>query len=63
MDAEGHVTLGTTTVDNGGKISVMDANHVVLEDAPVKEEEKHEVKISKNSLGGSEIEGAHIVLR
>ena len=63
VDADGHVTLGTTTVDNGGKISVMDANHVVLEDAPVKEEEKHEVKISKTDLGGTEVEGAHIVLK
>ena len=32
--ADGKVTLGTTIVDNGGKISVMDSNHIILEDAP-----------------------------
>ena len=62
LDAEGHVTLGTTTVDNGGKITVMDANHLVLEDAP-KDTTKHEVLISKTDLGGTEIEGATIVLK
>jgi uncharacterized surface anchored protein len=63
VDNEGHVTLGTTTVDNGGKISVMDANHVILEDAPEDDVIKHEVKISKTDLGGTEIEGAKIVLK
>ena len=63
VDATGHVILGTTTVDHGGKISVQDANHLILEDAPVNEVEKHEVKISKTDLGGTELEGAHIVLK
>jgi uncharacterized surface anchored protein len=62
VDTKGNVTLGTTTVDNGGKISVMDANHVILEDAP-EDIQKHEVLISKSALGGTEIEGAKIVLK
>ena len=31
---DGKVTLLTTTVDNGGRIKVLDGNHIVLEDAP-----------------------------
>ena len=31
---DGKVTLITTTVDNGGRIKVLDGNHIVLEDAP-----------------------------
>jgi len=62
VDNDGKVTLGTTTVDNGGKISVMDANHLILEDAP-EDKEKHQVLISKTDLGGTEIEGATIVLK
>ena len=32
--ADGKVTLGTTTVNNGGRIFVQDTNHIILEDAP-----------------------------
>ena len=38
-----------------------DANHLILEDAP--EIREHEVKISKTDLGGTELEGAHMVLK
>ena len=34
VDSEGKVTLKTTTVDNGGKITVQEGNHIILEDAP-----------------------------
>lgn len=53
--------LGTVEVNNGGKISVMDANHVILEDAPDRVE--HEVLISKTDLGGTELAGAYIVVK
>ena len=59
VDKDGKVTLITTEVNGGGKISVTDINHVILEDAPEKE---FPVYFSKNELGGSEIEGAHIVV-
>ena len=54
VKADGTVELVTTEVDNGGKLSVLDGNHVKLEDAPVN------VEISKNALGGDEIDGAKI---
>ena len=36
VDIDGNVTLLTTEVDGGGKISVKGTNHLVLEDAPTK---------------------------
>lgn len=36
VNENGKVTLLTAEVDNGGKISIMDADHIILEDAPVK---------------------------
>ena len=34
VDEAGKVTLKEATVDNGGKVEVMDENHIVLKDAP-----------------------------
>jgi uncharacterized surface anchored protein len=40
VDHYGNVTLGTTVVDNDGRISVQNGNHVILEDAPMPEKQK-----------------------
>ena len=58
VDDHGNITIVTTEVDGGGKISVNeDGDTVVLEDAP-----KKEVKISKTDLGGEELKGATITV-
>ncbi|MBQ9057653.1 MAG: Cna B-type domain-containing protein [Atopobiaceae bacterium] len=63
VDAEGNVTVTTTTVDNGGEVSVTEGI-ITLADAPVPEEPQDvTINISKTDMDGVEVSGAHIVVR
>ncbi len=57
VDHEGNVRLLTAEVDNGGKIELLDVDHIVLKDAPLTE-----VYFSKTDLEGEELEGAKMKL-
>lgn len=47
VDEKGKVTLITTTVDGGGKISLDGDDHLILEDAPEKNPEKRIITVAK----------------
>ena len=54
VDKDGKVTLITTEVNGGGKISVTDINHVILEDAPKPTESSDKEKQAPDNDSGND---------